>query len=146
MNNDAHSDQPRDNGKFSFRKSPEGMVRLAHDGTLQPVLPVMEKLMRFYNSGPHKESPRAQATLKLLEEAAKKSSTDKEPAHHLSQGHVDASNAAYDAKRKKVSLLDVPGRIRRRREVREANVKVDSAGWASGLVAFEIKQAAGATK
>lgn len=149
MTSVAHLNQPRNNGKFSFKASPEAEnVRL---GTGEPAAaaaaaavdrPALDGMIHSYADGLTKGSAqdraRAAATLDLLQEAAKSTGTEHEALGHLRRRHSAAIEGAFHAKNQKVAPLDIAGLVRRRRAVRAANAHLEAAGWTHSLLQHEM--------
>ncbi|HEX9227284.1 MAG TPA: hypothetical protein VF885_11625 [Arthrobacter sp.] len=143
MTSVAHLNQPRDNGKFSFKASPEAEnVRLGTAGPAAVDRPALDGMIHSYAAGLTKGSAqdraRAAATLDLLQEAAKSTGTEHEALGHLRRRHSAAIEGAFHAKNQKVAPLDIAGLVRRRRAVRAANAHLEAAGWTHSLLQHEM--------
>jgi hypothetical protein len=142
MNNDSHADQPRDRGKFSFKTAPEAPgVRL---GTTDapPGRPNLERMIRMYAGAARTDTvghDRSAASLALLEEAAKNTSTEDGAFDYLDGKWRAASDDRLAAESRKVNPWNVPGRIRRRRDIRTARTALDDAGATLRRYAAEME-------
>jgi hypothetical protein len=143
MTRDAHLTQPRDRGKFSFKTSPESeTVHLGSAEAKSVSRPALDQLIPMYAAAATKGSAwdraRSGATLDRLREAAANTSTDKEASQCLNGKWSDAIDDYSNAKRQKVALWDVGGRIRRHRAIRAAAIALADAGWTNSRLGFEI--------
>ncbi|HEX9227283.1 MAG TPA: hypothetical protein VF885_11620 [Arthrobacter sp.] len=143
MTSNAHSDQPRDSGKFSFKTSPEATaVHLGGAEAKAVDRPALDRLIPQYAAaaatGSASDRKSRTDTLDRLREAAENTSTDKEASQYLDGKWSDAIDDYSSAKHQKVALWDVPGLIRRRRGVRAAAIALAEASWANSRLGFEI--------